>query len=251
MNNHKSYSLYLRFIQTFSPVGFKGIGSDHPLMLEAEKMTENNNQFFFIASLTQMQIMFTSMRSAEMIGVGPTDLNPLKLMEATHPDDVNRHGLGRTTLIRIDKDLFIAEKGTSLLSSSFRVRNPAGQYTNLLFQCYSFYSTIPCKGVFLLVICTDINWYKKTNNRHHYYIGNDMSYFRYPDEELLMMGIPFSKREFEIIRLTKAGLSSGQIAEKLFLSVHTVITHRSNIRKKSGKETISELIYDLMDRGAL
>jgi DNA-binding CsgD family transcriptional regulator len=251
MTNNQSYSLFLKFIETFSPVGFTGIDPEDPLMLEVEKLTEKNDQFFFIAALTKMQIIFTSRRSARMIGVEPAELDPSHIIAAAHPDDVDRLGLGRSRLFRMDKDLFIAEKGASLLSSNFRVQNPDGGYTNLLFQCYSFYSTIPNRGVFLFQILTNIDWFKKTKNRYHYYVGNDMSFFRYPDEELLMVGNPFSKREFEIIRLMKSGLSSEQIAEKLFLSIHSVKTHRSNIRKKSGKPTISELIYDLMDRGEL
>ena len=75
------------------------------------------------------------------------------------------------------------------------------------------------------------------------------SYFKYPDEELLKKGNIFSTREFEIIVLIRSGLSSEEIAEKLFLSVHTVNTHRRNILEKSGKESISELIYDLTERG--
>jgi DNA-binding CsgD family transcriptional regulator len=65
------------------------------------------------------------------------------------------------------------------------------------------------------------------------------------------MGNIFTKREFEIIKLIGSGLSSEEIADKIFLSVHTVNTHRRNILEKSGKETISELIYDLMERGVL
>jgi DNA-binding CsgD family transcriptional regulator len=251
MTNNKSYSLYLKFIQTFLPVGFKGIDPDDPLIIEVEKLTEKNNQFFVVSGLTQMQILFTSRRSVQMIGIKPAEFTRSHFMGTAHPDDVDRLGLGRSKLFRIDKDLFIAKQGNSLLSSNIRVRNPYGRYTNLLFQCYSFYSTIPYRGVFLLQIHTNIDWFKRIKNGYHFYVGNDMSYFRYPDEELLMMDIPFSKREFEIIWLIKSGLSSEQIAEKLFLSLHTVKTHRSNIRKKSGKATISELIIDLMDRGEL
>jgi len=46
-------------------------------------------------------------------------------------------------------------------------------------------------------------------------------------------------------------MDSDQIAEKLFLSVHTVNTHRRNILEKTEKPSISELIYDLKDRGVL
>ena len=74
--------------------------------------------------------------------------------------------------------------------------------------------------------------------------GNDFSYFRFPDKELLAIGNPLSEREFEIVSLIGSGMSSDQIAEKLFLSVHTVNTHRRNILDKTGKQSIADLIYD-------
>ncbi len=50
------------------------------------------------------------------------------------------------------------------------------------------------------------------------------------------------KREIEIIRLISEGLTSDQIAEKLFISVHTVKTHRKNILRKTGKNSTPDLI---------
>lgn len=41
-----------------------------------------------------------------------------------------------------------------------------------------------------------------------------------------------SSREKEIIALVAKGLTNKEIAEKLFISVHTVITHRRNIARK-------------------
>ena len=41
-----------------------------------------------------------------------------------------------------------------------------------------------------------------------------------------------SSREKEIIALVAKGLTNKEIADKLFLSVHTVITHRRNIARK-------------------
>ena len=41
-----------------------------------------------------------------------------------------------------------------------------------------------------------------------------------------------SQREKEIIRQVVRGLSNKEIAEELFISVHTVITHRRNIARK-------------------
>ena len=85
----------------------------------------------------------------------------------------------------------------------------------------------------------------------HYYLGNDLSYFKFPDRTLLNTGNIFTRREFDIIKLIATGDTSEQIAEKLFLSHYTVNTHRGNILKKTNKEHISELIYELMEQGLL
>jgi DNA-binding CsgD family transcriptional regulator len=110
---------------------------------------------------------------------------------------------------------------------------------------------VPYKTVFFLKIHTNIDWHKRIKHGYHYYVGTDLSYFKYPDDDMLMKGNIFSGREFEIIKLIETGLTSEEIADKLFLSVHTVNTHRRNILDKSGKSSISDLIYDLMERGVL
>jgi DNA-binding NarL/FixJ family response regulator len=109
----------------------------------------------------------------------------------------------------------------------------------------------PFNTVFLFQVHTDIESFKKRKHGYHYYVGNDFFNFRYPDEALLAIGNPLSDREFEIVRLIEAGLGSEEIAEKLFLSVHTVNTHRRNILEKSGKESMAELIYDFKEKRLL
>lgn len=49
----------------------------------------------------------------------------------------------------------------------------------------------------------------------------------------------------------KKGWFSQEIADQLFLSLHTVNIHRSNILEKSGKPHISDLIYELKTQGIL
>jgi hypothetical protein len=251
MSKAESYELFFRFIEEYGPEGYKGIDPHDPLIVELEDRMENNNQFFYVADLIQLKVIYTSKRSMEMIGIEPADLNFYHLYEATHPDDAKRNSLGRAKLLKLAHDLFVAETGFMLISTNFRVRNPKGTYSDLLMQLYLFYSTIPYKSVFLVKIHTNIDWCRKIKHGFHYYLGNDLSYFKYPYEEMLMKGNVFSGREFEIIRLVESGLSSEQIAEKLFLSVHTVNTHRRNILKKTGKAHISGVIYDLGERGLM
>lgn len=48
-------------------------------------------------------------------------------------------------------------------------------------------------------------------------------------------------RELEIFRLIGEGLTSGTIADRLFLSTHTIDTHRENIKRKLGLKNAGEL----------
>lgn len=251
MDNNHDYSLFHKFIEKFSHIGFIGINRDDSLIVELEKMMENNNQFFFVGDMIQMKILFTSKQSNEMIGVPPEDVSPYHFFEATHPDDIQRHSLARAQEFKIAQELFIEQKGNSLLSTNFKIRATNGKYECFLFQCYMFYSETPIKTVYVIQIHTNIDWCKKIKRGYHYYAGNDLSNFKYPDEELLMIGNIYTKREFEIIKLIELGLSSEEIAEKLFVSTNTVNVHRGNILKKSGKTRVSELIYDLMEHGMI
>jgi len=249
--NSHDYSLFFKFIEAYTPSGFDGINPNDPLMVELETMMRADNQFLYLADAIQMKIHFTSRGSQRILGIPPEDLTFYQFMEATHPDDIQRLNLGRSKLVKVAQDLFIAEKGYTILSSNYRFRTPSGEYSDFLVQCYLYYTTIPYKTVFFLKIHTNIDWHKKIKNGYHYYIGSDLSYFRYPDNDLLSKGNIFSAREFDILKFIASGLSSEEIADRLFLSVHTVNTHRRNIMMKSGKTHISDLIYELKDRGVI
>ena len=55
-------------------------------------------------------------------------------------------------------------------------------------------------------------------------------------------GIKLSAREIEIIQLVSEGFSNKEIAERLFLSVHTITTHRKNIMSKLGVNNTAGLV---------
>jgi DNA-binding NarL/FixJ family response regulator len=58
-----------------------------------------------------------------------------------------------------------------------------------------------------------------------------------------------SERETEILRFVALGLTNNEIGEKLFISVHTVMTHRKNITRKLGIKTVSGLtVYAILNK---
>jgi DNA-binding CsgD family transcriptional regulator len=57
------------------------------------------------------------------------------------------------------------------------------------------------------------------------------------------------KREIEILTLVAQGLSTKEIAQQLFLSEHTVHTHRRNIQRKLGTTNLAELVLLAREAG--
>jgi hypothetical protein len=251
MDKPYSYSIFFDFIESYLPSGFLNINREDPIMLKLEELMEENDQFFSLGDMGQMKFLFNSKRSTQMIGIAPEELNPGHFTQIIHPEDEDKLGWARTQIFKLEKEIFMDKKGSGIMAYSFKLRNPVGAYNNFLIQDYLFFSPIPYKVVFLVQIYSNIDWYKIRKQKFNRYLGRDLSRFRFPDEELLNMGSGFSDREMEILKLIESGLGSKEIADKLFLSVHTVNTHRRNILEKSGKAQISDLIYELMEKGVL
>lgn len=61
--------------------------------------------------------------------------------------------------------------------------------------------------------------------------------------------VGLSEREITILKDVAMGFSSKEIADKNFISPHTVITHRKNITRKLGIKTVSGLvIYAILNK---
>lgn len=81
-------------------------------------------------------------------------------------------------------------------------------------------------------------------NRMHKLIGTHYTKKSDPHESR-----PLSERETTVLKHVTQGMTNQEIAEKLFLSVHTVTTHRKNITKKLGIKTVSGLtVYALLNK---
>jgi DNA-binding NarL/FixJ family response regulator len=70
-----------------------------------------------------------------------------------------------------------------------------------------------------------------------------------PDKEATCAPSNLTVRELEIVELTARGHTAKKVAEELFLSTHTVYTHRKNIMKKLGVSSASELIVYAINNG--
>ncbi len=93
---------------------------------------------------------------------------------------------------------------------------------------------------------------RATSNNEQFFCGKILSDVLKTNDEVIPAnesasceGLRISDREGEIIRLVAEGFTNKEIADKLFLSAHTVTTHRKNIMAKSGCIVYAELGHDI------
>ena len=66
-----------------------------------------------------------------------------------------------------------------------------------------------------------------------------------------MQGVPLTKREIEVLQLIAEEYSNPEIAEKLFISIRTVDTHRRNLLEKLGVKNTAGLVKNAIKLGLI
>ncbi|MGB0368965.1 MAG: response regulator transcription factor [Flavobacteriales bacterium] len=80
-------------------------------------------------------------------------------------------------------------------------------------------------------------WLKSLQNKHH---EETRVIQLNPVQGKTAKGL--SERELEVLQMVSFGAGTKEIAEKLFLSPHTITNHRKNMLSRSGCGNLSELI---------
>lgn len=134
-----------------------------------------------------------------------------------------------------------------VFSYSFRLKNSKGKYVNLLQRNCFVKSASNGMPLLSLGMVINVEHFKKENpviQLVEKINAEDNScepvykkvYYLKEEEQLI------SKREKEILLWMAEGLTSSEIANKLFISEHTVINHRKNMLLKYGVNNVAALI---------
>jgi DNA-binding CsgD family transcriptional regulator len=250
-----NYQLFYRFAEQYLPDGFTGIDPAHPVVSMLDNQLEADNQSFYVADLLKVKILYCDKRLGPMIGlpfeVPASQVDPSSFILSTHPDDAPRHERAFTKLIALGFSMRSNPEKTLFYCVHFRMKDTRGVYNHLLFQGYLFRTPEEGNNVYVLMVISNINQLISKHPGIFYYMGTDRNFFRNMDEEMLKSKIHLSHREISILEQVSRGLTSEQIAKQMFLSTHTVSTHRRNVLKKNGANTTNELIFNLKEAGVL
>lgn len=129
-----------------------------------------------------------------------------------------------------------------LLFVTYRVKKQDGTYIKVMRQSSMFETDINGKMISNLSLLTDISFLDKTNRIDWTIEADNLNTQLFREEIYKAFADFFTAREKEIIRLIAKNYTNTEIAKNLFISVHTVATHRKNIYRKSNCSTKADLL---------
>ena len=123
------------------------------------------------------------------------------------------------------------------------LKNPAGAYASALDQLSA--DALQLTPQEIRQRCQDVAKDARTINQDvANYVGDILI-----ERSKRIADIGLSKREVDIIRLTSDGMTAAQIAEHLYISVHTVNTHRQHIYSKMKVKNLNEMLRTASELG--
>lgn len=213
--------------------------------------------YYFVLNFENIGMDFVSDSIKDVLGIEPKEFSMNKGFEIMHPEDLAKMNEKETLVFdffynKITPDEMFLYKTVYIM----RMKHKNGNYKTILHQVQVLNASDDGKIQKTLCIHTDITYlnipihhklsFISTKRPSHYYSYESGSY-SLENESILNLEKDcfkdvFSKREKEIVKLMAKGIKFNELAKILFVSPHTINTHKKNILKKSGCKNTPELI---------
>ena len=170
------------------------------------------------------------------------------VLDRYHPEDLNLFNEQIfSDRLNMLKKIPVNEHKDHIFSFNYRVKDGKGEFVNLLQRNTFIQSDEEGNPLLSMGVVTNINHFKTENpviqllEKVDAVTGNTAliqknTYYLREEDKI------FSKRERDILPYVADGLTSKQIADKLFISEHTVINHKRNMQDKSDTQNSAGLI---------
>jgi len=209
------------------------------------------NYFYLIFNMYSGDTELVSNSVTEILGYDPEEMSVAFMMNKMHPDDKPYFLNFEYRVVEFFKSLPFDKIEYYKVQYDFRIKTKTGDYVRLLHQAVqidydedNFYRT--------LCLETDISHIKPEGIPCFSIIGLDgePSFYNIQEAQVLTKSYDlFTRREREILRLIVEGKNSKTIADELYISLHTVNTHRKNILNKSSAKTPIDLVRKVINEG--
>jgi len=215
--------------------------------------------FWFIPDNSKMSIVDTSDNIHELTSFKKNEWKkyfPNFLQHVMIPEDFIYFLGGVEFMISYLENIEITERHNYRFNIYARIKNKNNDYRWMVIQFPRIIYNNEGKALSSLIVISDLSNFDIVNQPVMSLI--DSSNKRKPfqraflEKDTQKVNCAYiTKREREILSLMISGHNSPQIAEKLFISYHTVENHKRNLRKKTNCKTSTELVYTILKNNLL
>ncbi|MFS8083902.1 MAG: LuxR C-terminal-related transcriptional regulator [Ginsengibacter sp.] len=208
--------------------------------------------YYFLFNFHIVNFEFLSPDVEKVLGYKLPEFDLAFLIEHIHPEDVSWVLDFEATGIDFFKALPAGKIMKYKARYDYRIRKANGEYVRILQQVIVIEQSETGEILRTLGMHTDITDLKKEGKPILSFIGleGEPSYINVKPKTIFSPSIElFTSREKEILRYLIDGKSSPQIAKMLYLSLHTVNTHRNNMMHKANCTKVTELINQSITLG--
>lgn len=200
--------------------------------------------YYFVSDLRKAEYDYISPEITKVLGYDRGDININFMLTLIHPED-------QAFIVHFENRVheFLQTISTEKISRykvqyDYRLKTKSGKYKRILHQSFFLQDETEWKFYRSIEVHTDITHIKPDGIPVLSIIGLDdePSYFNLePATELDELKSIFTKREKQILKFIVDGKKSEDISRILYISLHTVNTHRKKILQKAKAKSPTEL----------
>lgn len=213
-----------------------------------KRLSQVENSAVTVFDMHRRQHVFASYNFTTLLGYDTEGLAALtnEYFDARiHPDDFVKQMKNGLNAFRFMFNIAPSERGHYKFVNEYRVKNGKGEYVRVIEQ-HQALETDSLNNIWLALSVIDISPTQSgvpDVNGHiiNFRTGN-MYTLEIDEIKTKNSANLLTPRQAEILALVKEGLLSKEISERLFISVHTVNTHRQRILEKLGADNSMEAI---------
>lgn len=213
--------------------------------------------YYFIVNFENITMDYVHDGVRAVLGIEPEDFSMESCFEIMHPEDLASMNEKEAVVFDFFFNKIYSEDLFSYKTVYvMRLKNTDGTYRTLLHQASVFSISDDGKIQQSLCVHTDITYLNIPINHNISFISSKKPSYHFSKNsgnyaiihennsslEKASFKDIFSKREKEIVEKLAQGMKFNEIAKLLFVSPHTINTHKKNILRKSGCKNTPELI---------
>ena len=221
--------------------------------------------YYYIIDFPNLEFEYISGGTKNILGIAPENITMEYLVGTLVPEE--RVPMAQKESVAVDFFLNYLHPEEVLFYKSvyfFRIQDMKEQYHDMLHQASVLTLTEHNKPKHVMVVHTDVshlNFIRKNSisfislkgDKSYYDVDIEQGIFEPHTENKINVFLQdiLTSREKEIARLLAQGMNADTISEKLFISVHTIRTHRKNMLSKASCKNTTELVARCLVEGVI